>query len=302
MESVARQGRVRDVMSIQRVMLAGLLAIFLTGCQSHMVKPKVAAGSAAIQAIQYIPDSGDMPVGSFVPDGASLVIRKNPSNNVGIGMLFGQVGTLLAESSARRAAQEQSSIVGRLMDVPLKAEIDSLLNKMDSESKLGKHLKLASSAKGQDRFEVGAYLFLQISSKEKVQLSLIVRTAERGGEWVGQYIRHLPQYFTLDELQSGEMDFERLMASVRSHLELALDVMVADLNGNLGQPHEPGIKVSSPQILFFAYGEWTGSFVGRLDGGYNLVRSDCSSGDAACFGMHILDRDQARIRQHQRGS
>ena len=80
-------------------------------------------------------------------------------------------------------------------------------------------------------------------------------------------------------------------------MELAFNVMVADLNGELGQAVEPEIKVSSPNVLWLSFGDWSGSYVGKLGSVYNIVRSNCSSGDPACFGLHILDLNQARIRR-----
>lgn len=277
----------------------------LLGCQASMVKPQVPSGKASIQVAHYSPSAGDMPMGSFVPKDSSVVIRLNPSESAGIGMLFGQVGTALANGSARREAEGKVPVVAALSDIDFQSEAKAVFARMDAEKKLGSHLVYGAKSGGLNRYEVGVYLFVQINSEDRIQLSVIARAAERGGRggdgWVGQYIRHIPQLLTAADIEAEHVKANGVRQSIRDALSLSLDVMVADLNGELGQLREPTVKVSSPNVLFLSYGQWSGSFVGKLGGGYNIVRSNCSAGDPACFGLHILDLDQAKIIQRALG-
>jgi hypothetical protein len=274
------------------------------GCQAGMVRPTPPPGKAAIQVVHYSPNAGEMPMGSFVPKDSSVVIRLNPSQSAGVGMLFGQVGTALASEGARRDAEGKLPVIAALSKMDLQAEANAAFARMDAEKTLGGHLVYGPRPDGGKRYEMGAYLFVQINSEERIQLSVIARAAEQGmggGGWVGQYIRHIPRLLTAAELEQEIAVPNGLQQSVRDALQISLDVMVADLNGELGQPREPTVRVSSPNVLFLSYGEWSGSFVGKLGDAYNIVRSNCSLGDPACFGLHILDMDQATISQRALG-
>lgn len=283
-----------------------MLLVLLAGCQANMVRPKAPVGAIPVTVSTYHPDASDMPMGSFVPKGSSLVVHRAPSAAaIGIGRLLGGVGTAVAVSTADGNAKEAAPTVNGLGSIDLKELAAGLLSEKQAQDELGQYLSFTPQPKKGPRYEVASYLFIQVAEEDRVQISLITRVTERdkqGAEgWVGQYIRHIPKFYKTAEFQPGVIDTERLRKSIHAAMGLSFDVMVADLNGELGQAVEPEVKVSSPDILWLSFGQWTGSFVGRMGGNYNIVRSNCSAGDPACFGLHILDFSQARIQKYVGG-
>jgi len=283
-----------------------LLLLVLAGCQDSMLRPTAPVAKAAIHATQYLPDSGGMPIGSFVLKGSSVVVHRDPSAAaIGVGRLFGGVGTAVALGSADSNAKNTAPSVKGLASIDLPLLATNLLKAKGGQNGLGQYLFYESRPKNTPRYEVGSYLFVQVAEEDKVQISVITRVSKldrQGSEgWVGQYIRHIPRLYRVSDFHSDVMDVKRMEKSVGAAMQLSFDVMVADLNGELGQAVEPNIKISSPDVLWLSYGEWSGSFVGRLESSYNIVRSNCTSGDSACFGLHILDFNQARIQRYSVG-
>lgn len=302
MKGIAR--KMRQVRNTRKWLTGGTVAmlLILAGCQANMVKPKAPVGAIPISVASYYPDASGMPMGSFVPEGSSMVVHRAPSAAaIGVGRLFGGVGTAVAMGTADGNAREAAPTVKGLSNIDLKGLAQGLFKEKKEQGELGKYLSYSPQLQNASHYEVGSYLFVQVAEGDRVQISVITRVAEvdrQGTEgWVGQYIRHIPRFYKLAEFQPEVIDLERLQKSIRSAMGLAFEVMIADLNGELGQAVEPEIKITSPNVLWLSFGEWTGSFVGRLGSAYNIVRSNCSSGDPACFGLHILDLSQARIQK-----
>jgi len=288
-------------MHIRLLFLLPFFVLSLSACQKGMVRPIQGNVSTSIYAVDYVPSTWNLPMGAVVPEGSHLILHRQPSSEgVGLGIMFGVVGVMIANESMKSSTREAISSVDALKDLDPAAETRAILRDFKTDGELGNALTLADVAPAGRRYEVRPFLLLEADRNQDAQVSVIVRVAELGGDgksaWTGQYMRHLPHVMGLDQLNTatGAAAPERLREDTLAALRLTLRVMVLDLTGRLATGDETPVGIRPTGVVSWnIFDSMEGRLVGELDGRYQLVRTNFGENSVFYYGMQILNRDQA---------
>ena len=278
------------------------LILLLVGCQRGMVRPNIEAKSnTPIYAKHFSPSAWNMPMGSVIPEGSNLVIRKRPSSSGGmmVGMLFGPLGVAVTNESMKSSTNEVAPTLDALKNFNSANEVNKFIKSKVENNGLGNQLTFISTSVENNHYEISPYNYLAIGSKDKIQISVVLKISgyDKGGNdiWSGQYVRHIPTLYSLESIRDGTNGASpsEIIKEVRDATNIALNVLIKDLNHNLGP--ERKATLSFTNVLPFSDIELNGNYLLDKNTEYHLFRSPAASAAPIWFGLHIFDANQIKI-------
>lgn len=286
-------------MKIKLLLTLAALSSMLIGCGGGMTRP-VVTGDVSLKTESYTPSTWDLPLGSVVPEGSNLVLHRQPSKAVGLSVLFGPLGVVIANESLKSSTKEKVSALDSLRTLKAKIESDKLLAKLINDPTLGLNAALNSSAKNEHHFVLKPFILLEADRESSAQISVMLKLEEKNGKnegWKGQYVRHLPEKLSLVALSNNDVsvDAEKIKQDTLDGLKLVLRVMLMDLNGKIDAA-EKEVQFKQNNVIAWNFADkLKGRKVGYLDDKYLLIRTNFGSAIPFIYGTHILDKDQVTI-------
>jgi hypothetical protein len=279
-----------------------LLIILLLGCQRGMVRPNIETKTnTPIYAEHFSPSAWNMPMGSVIPEGSNLVIRKRPSSSGGmmVGMLFGPLGVAVTNESMKSDTTEVAPTLEALKNFNSANEVNKLIKTKAENNSLGQQLAYVGTSADAHHYEIRPYNYLAIGSNERAQISVVLKVTEfdknRTEIWSGQYVRHIPVLYSLQNIRDGANGASpnELISEVKAATNIAVNVLINDLNNYLDAEHKA--TLSFVNVLPFTDIELNGNYLFDANTKYHLFRSPAASAAPIWFGLHIFDANQINV-------
>jgi hypothetical protein len=277
-----------------------LLCSLMVGCGgSGMVRPPQSDMVAVVYTEDFTPSTWSLPMGSVVPENSNLVLHRQPSKGVGLSMLFGPLGVIVANEGLKSGTREHVSALDSLRTMEVKKETEKILSEMRGNGEVTFTLLEGEEPPKNVQYVLKPFVLLEADRDSTAQISVLVLVKGTGdvGHWSGQYARHLPKTISLEDLarQDSSIDELQIRQQVLEALQICLKTMVLDLEGRLGGEGEEIEFIPRGVLVWNFIDKLKGRLINGSDERYYLVRTNYGTGVPFIYGLHVLDKEQIEI-------
>ena len=232
----------------------------------------------------------ELPIGVFYDEPRQIIISGH-QKGLGWGMMFGLVGVLVANEANKSAAESRFGTTARGSVV----DLGTLTREALSEELAAQPALPLTATAAPARLQLSPYALFTVLASGKARLYAMLRAEipSPGGDprWSVRYFVRAPGEYTI-EGADGWMSQERFTTALRPALRRAIQVCLADTQGNLTGTKTikalgvfPYLNTDKFELPFIVVQDGSESVVARLAAGDAMVMA----------GTHVLERADYKI-------
>jgi hypothetical protein len=228
----------------------------------------------------------ELPIGVFYDEPRQIIVSGH-QKGLGWGMVFGLVGVMVADQANKSSAEKRFGETSHHSTTDLGSLAKAVLN----EEMAAQHAPLWKSTSEPAQLILSPYALFTVLPSGKARLYTLLRAEIPGPvgsdpKWSVRYFVRAPGEYTI-EGDDGWMTHDRFESGMRTSLRRAMQVCVADTEGNLTGTRTTKVKGVFPymntdkfELPFIVVQEGDDAVVAKLAAGDVLVMA----------GTHVLDR------------